>query len=186
MTARPSAGPTSAYPTLSGPASTCFSAPNGVPVPGGISVALIFGAVVIAAYRGEAATARAALRMWSVTACGWEIMITCEPSISRMSAPARWACDRMTPFQLEASAKAPCTSTIVGLASVCWDRWSVAFIGNLLRGENAGSCRAHRDDAGTDGMTAPHVASRARPAWVLLPGSAARLGYAHMMTAACP
>src|SRR5262249_9101160 len=47
------------------------------------------------------------------------------------------------------------------------------FIGNLLRGENAGSRRAHRDDAGTDGMTAPHVASRARPAWVLLPGSAA-------------
>src|SRR5215813_4359628 len=130
MTARPSAGPASAYPTLSGPASTCFSAPNGVLEPGGTSVALIFGAVVIAAYRGEAATARAALRMWSVTACG--------------------------------------------------------FIGNLLQGANAGSRRAHRDDAGTDGMTAPHVASRARPAWVLLPGSAARLGYAHMMTAACP
>jgi hypothetical protein len=26
------------------------------------------------------------LRMWSVTACGWEIMITCEPSTSTMSA----------------------------------------------------------------------------------------------------
>src|ERR1700733_10052316 len=34
----------------------------------------------------------------------------------------------MTPFQLDASAKAPCTSTIVGLAPVCW---SVAFTGNL-------------------------------------------------------
>jgi hypothetical protein len=27
----------------------------------------------------------------------------------------------MTPFQLDASAKAPCTSTIVGLTSVCVD-----------------------------------------------------------------
>jgi hypothetical protein len=26
--------------------------------------------------------------MWSVTACGWEIMITCEPSTSMMSAPS--------------------------------------------------------------------------------------------------
>ena len=32
--------------------------------------------------------------MTSVTACGWEIMITCEPSISVMSAWARWAIDR--------------------------------------------------------------------------------------------
>src|ERR1043165_9498574 len=32
--------------------------------------------------------------MWSVTACGWEIMITCEPSTSMMSAPARRAMDR--------------------------------------------------------------------------------------------
>jgi hypothetical protein len=32
--------------------------------------------------------------MWSVTACGWEIMITCEPSTSMMSAPARWASAR--------------------------------------------------------------------------------------------
>ena len=32
--------------------------------------------------------------MWSVTACGWEIMITCEPSTSTMSAPDRWAMDR--------------------------------------------------------------------------------------------
>jgi hypothetical protein len=34
--------------------------------------------------------------MWSVTVCGWEIMITCEPSTSTMSALARWACDRTT------------------------------------------------------------------------------------------
>ena len=32
--------------------------------------------------------------MWSVTACGREIMITCEPSTSMMSAPARWASAR--------------------------------------------------------------------------------------------
>jgi hypothetical protein len=32
--------------------------------------------------------------MWSVTVCGWEIMITCEPSTSMMSAPARWASAR--------------------------------------------------------------------------------------------
>src|SRR5579862_1286619 len=38
----------------------------------------------------------------------------------------------MTPFQLDASAKAPCTSTIVGLASACWDGWSVVVTGNLL------------------------------------------------------
>ena len=40
-------------------------------------------------YRFEPATAWAAFTMWSVTACGWEIMITCEPSTSAMSAPAR-------------------------------------------------------------------------------------------------
>ena len=33
---------------------------------------------------------------WSVTAPGWEIMITCEPSSSTMSAPARSAIERMT------------------------------------------------------------------------------------------
>ena len=32
--------------------------------------------------------------MWSVTACGWEIMITCEPSTSVMVAPARSAIER--------------------------------------------------------------------------------------------
>ena len=37
------------------------------------------GAVLIWSTRCEAATAWAALTMWSVTACGWEIMITCEP-----------------------------------------------------------------------------------------------------------
>src|SRR5260370_36296656 len=35
----------------------------------------------------------------------------------------------MTPFQLDASAKAPCTSTIVGLTPVCSGRWSAAFTG---------------------------------------------------------
>src|SRR5215475_14739865 len=39
-------------------------------------------------------------------------------------------CSRsMTPFQLDASAKAPCTSTIVGLTPACWDGWGVAFNG---------------------------------------------------------
>jgi hypothetical protein len=38
--------------------------------------------VLIAVYRSGAETARTALRMWSVTTCGWEIMITCEPSTS--------------------------------------------------------------------------------------------------------
>jgi hypothetical protein len=37
-----------------------------------------------------------ALRMTSVTAWGWEIMITCDPSTSVILAPARWAMDRMT------------------------------------------------------------------------------------------
>jgi hypothetical protein len=47
-------------------------------VPSGVRAVLIVG------YRGEAATERAALTMWSVTTCGWEIMITCEPSTSTM------------------------------------------------------------------------------------------------------
>src|SRR6478609_10823788 len=37
-----------------------------------------------------------ALRITSVTACGCEIMITCEPSISRSSAPARLAIESRT------------------------------------------------------------------------------------------
>jgi len=36
------------------------------------------------------------------------------------------------PFQLDASAKAPCTSTIVGLVPVCPGRWSVASTGEPL------------------------------------------------------
>src|SRR6266536_1960311 len=46
--------------------------------------------------------ASAQLRAWTafrirlVTACGWETMITCEPSTSTMSAPARWAMERTT------------------------------------------------------------------------------------------
>src|ERR1700750_1983066 len=83
MTAGPSPGPASAYPTLSTPASTCFSTPNEPSVP-----------AVIAGYRPEPTVAWAAFTMWSVTACGWEIMITCEPSTSTMSAPARRAIDR--------------------------------------------------------------------------------------------
>jgi hypothetical protein len=78
-------------------ASTWFSAPNEVLVPGCIvvlSVALILGAVLIAVYWRESTTARAAVTMRSVTACGWEIMITCEPSTSTMSAPARRAIER--------------------------------------------------------------------------------------------
>src|SRR5262249_24781148 len=39
-------------------------------------------------------TARMAYRMWLVTASGCEIMITCEPATSTMSAPARWASER--------------------------------------------------------------------------------------------
>jgi uncharacterized protein with GYD domain len=54
-----------------------------------VSVALMFGAVLIVVYRCVSATARAAVRMTSVTARGCEIMITCEPSTSVMSAPAR-------------------------------------------------------------------------------------------------
>jgi hypothetical protein len=49
---------------------------------------LIVGAV-FGVYRCEPATALAAVTMTSVTAWGWEIMITCEPSTSVMSAPAR-------------------------------------------------------------------------------------------------
>src|SRR6476646_1404356 len=83
MTAGPSSGPASAYPTLSTPALTCFSTPNEPSVP-----------AVIVVYRPEPTAAWAAFTMWSVTACGWEIMITCEPSTSTMSAPARRAIDR--------------------------------------------------------------------------------------------
>jgi hypothetical protein len=42
-----------------------------------------------AGYGCAPATASAAVTMTSVTACGWEIMITCEPSTSVMPAPAR-------------------------------------------------------------------------------------------------
>ena len=52
-------------------------------------VLLILGAVFIVVYRRESATARAAVTMTSVTAWGWEIMITCEPSTSVTWAPAR-------------------------------------------------------------------------------------------------
>ena len=45
----------------------------------------IVGAVLIVGYRREPAMARTAFMMWSVTTCGWEIMITCEPSTSMMS-----------------------------------------------------------------------------------------------------
>src|ERR1700749_2881927 len=83
MTAGPSPGPASAYPTLSTPASTCFSVPNEPSVP-----------AVIVVYRPEPTAAWAAFTMWSVTACGWEIMITGEPSTSTMSAPARRAIER--------------------------------------------------------------------------------------------
>jgi hypothetical protein len=37
-----------------------------------------------------------AVKMTSVTASGWEIMMTCEPSISVILAPARSAIDRTT------------------------------------------------------------------------------------------
>jgi hypothetical protein len=50
------------------------------------------------------------------------------------------------PFQLDASANAPCTSTIVGLASACSARWPVVFTGDLLQCADAGP-RARRDDA---------------------------------------
>jgi len=43
------------------------------------SFSLIVGAVLIVVYRCELAAARAALTMTAITACGWEIMITCEP-----------------------------------------------------------------------------------------------------------
>jgi len=45
--------------------------------------------VLIVVYRCELATALAAVTMTSVTACGWEIMIRCEPSTSVMWALAR-------------------------------------------------------------------------------------------------
>ena len=79
-------GQASAYPTLSRPASTCFSAPNDVLVPGFI---VDVSVTLVVVYRRVSATARAAVRMTSVTACGCEIMITCEPSTSTMCAPAR-------------------------------------------------------------------------------------------------
>ena len=52
----------------------------------------------------------------------------------------------ITPFQLDASAKAPCTSTIVGLPPACPD-WSVAVTGNLLQCGTAGSHCARWGDA---------------------------------------
>src|ERR1700745_4340534 len=83
MTAGPSSGPASAYPTLSTPASVCFSTPNEASV-----------AAVIVVYRPEPTVAWAAFTMWSVTGCGWGIMIPCEPSTSTISAPAGWATDQ--------------------------------------------------------------------------------------------
>src|SRR5580704_9015439 len=48
---------------------------------------------------------------------------------SRNSAGLTASSTAVSPFQLDASAKAPCTSTIVGLTPVCL---SVASTGNLL------------------------------------------------------
>jgi len=42
------------------------------------------------------AMAAIAVRITSVTACGCEIIITCEPSTSVIVAPARWALERTT------------------------------------------------------------------------------------------
>ena len=68
-----------------------FSTPNGPRCYGPHTAEVFHGGAsrVRIVYWGEPATARTALRMWSVTACGWEIMITREPSTSTMSAPAR-------------------------------------------------------------------------------------------------
>ena len=42
--------------------------------------------------------------MTSVTASGWEIMMTCDPSISVILAPARWAIDLTTSLPAALSA----------------------------------------------------------------------------------
>jgi hypothetical protein len=76
---RPSGGPASTYPTLSGPASICFRGPNEV----------LFDTT------GQRTLAIAAW-ITSVTICGCEIMITCDPASSVISAPARFAMERTT------------------------------------------------------------------------------------------
>src|SRR6266571_1255854 len=99
MTAGPSGGPASAYPTLSGPASTCFSAPNEVLVPGFIVAASV---ALILVPSSPSSTGVNQRRPGPPSGCGrsppggWEIMITCEPSTSTMSAPARRAIERTT------------------------------------------------------------------------------------------
>src|SRR6266545_7723329 len=95
MTTGESAGPASAYPTFSRPASTCLSAPNGASVIV-VSPVLLWPSVLMVAYRSEGVTARAAVTMRSTTACGCETMTTCEPSTSTLPAPARWAMERTT------------------------------------------------------------------------------------------
>src|SRR6476469_3928103 len=98
MTAGPRDGPASVYPTLNTPALICFSAPNEVFVSAFVIdsfAVLILGAVLVI-YRCVPATTRAAFRMCSLTTSGLEIMITCEPSTSTISAPARRACARTT------------------------------------------------------------------------------------------
>jgi hypothetical protein len=57
---RAPAGPSSAYPTLNTPASTCFNAPNGLLMVISFSFSLIVGAVLIVVCRCELATPRAA------------------------------------------------------------------------------------------------------------------------------
>src|SRR5262245_23875273 len=52
MTTRPSAGPTSAYPTFRTPASICFSTPNDVFVPG-ISGGTVAGFVMLDCARAD-------------------------------------------------------------------------------------------------------------------------------------
>src|SRR6266704_4486944 len=79
----------------------------------------------------------------------------------------------MTPFQLDASANAPCTSTIVGLASVCSARWPVVFTGDLLQCADAGSHDARRDNASLLPSTIAPRAVPSRP-WTTLAGTLVR------------
>src|ERR1700730_14905037 len=98
ITVRPSIGPASANAPWRTPASICLREPSeSVPVDRVVAAVCALIAYFLAPAPATGfATAWSASRITSVTACGCETMITCEPLISTVLAPALWAIERMT------------------------------------------------------------------------------------------
>jgi hypothetical protein len=100
--------------------------------------------------------------MTSLTASGWEIMMTCEPSISVILAPARWAMDRTTsaPAALSAAPTAardgwsfqagcPVSSTNALAAMGRWERPRTSDSSCGRSAACVGECAVDEHDGGT-------------------------------------